>query len=317
MLDNVASISGHQPVAPYEAGVILRAEQKRIAVAKPALTAVAGMRAMLNKLDFSLSHYTSELHVAWRKIREFEHQEFVPEFGNAIYWLAITLILVLEIPLNKSGLDMLGMTDTHGYLVAAFISVVGFAAAKGTARVLRQRPWVKGIRVDWIAAIGVNAVVLLMLWQIAVLRSADTSQTGSAMAYLFLQLAGYLAAAWLTYFQIDPIAERELLNRQAKNFQARVHGNWRERAALAKRHNELLASTRQALDDIASDACERIYIYRDHNIRARNGGDTPSYFNVAVPRHAFPPIALGALVDEHPETIGVVAGATDTKENSQ
>lgn len=225
MLDNVASISGHQPVAPYEAGVILRAEQKRIAVAKPALTAVAGMRAMLNKLDFSLSHYTSELHVAWRKIREFEHQEFVPEFGNAIYWLAITLILVLEIPLNKSGLDMLGMTDTHGYLVATFISVVGFATAKGSARVLRQRPWVKGIRVDWIAAIGVNAVVLLMLWQIAVLRSSDTSQTGSAMAYLFLQLAGYLAAAWLTYFQIDPIAERELLNRQANNLQAQVHGN--------------------------------------------------------------------------------------------
>jgi hypothetical protein len=317
MLDNVASISGHQPVAPYEAGVILRAEQKRIAVAKPALTAVASMRSVVNKLDYSLSHYTSELAAAWHKIREFEHQEFVPEFGSVVYWAAIILILVLEIPLNKSGLDTLGMTDFQAYFAAAFIAVVAFASAKGTARVLRQRPWIKGIRVDWIAAIVVNLVFLLMLWQIAVLRSSDSSQTGSAMAYLSLQLAGYLAAAWLTYFQIDPIGERELLNRQANGLETRVHETWQERTALAKRHNELLTSTRQALDDIASDACERVCIYRDHNIRARNGGDTPSYFRVAVPRHAFPPIALGALVDEHPETIGVISGAPDKKGNSQ
>jgi hypothetical protein len=317
MPDNVTPISGHQPVAPYEAGVILRAEQKRIAVAKPALTAIAGMRSAINKIDFTLTHYASELSAAWQKLGDFEQREYVSEFSGAVYWIAIILILGLEIPLNKSGLDMLGMSDMHAYLVAMFVAAVGFAAAKGSARVLRQRPWIAGLRADWVLAVGVNVIVLLMLWQIAALRSADESQKGSALAYLFLQLAGYAAAAWLTYFQIDPIPERELLNRQIDALEARVDRRWKDRATLAKRHNEIVTGTRQALDDVASDACERCYIYRDHNIRARNGGDAPSYFRVAVPRHAFPPIDLGGLVDEHPDTIGVISGAVEKKEHSQ
>lgn len=317
MVDGPQALTGrYQVVAPYEANLVAQAEQKRLSIARPALVALARLRASINRVDHSLAHHGEELNDARRRVREGDNRAYAAALSRLGYWVGVTLLLVLEMTLNKGALDQLRIEELHAWMSAGFISLVNFFAAKSSARVLRQWPSMIGEPAPWLIALAANAALVASLSLLAGLRAQEAAASGTGFVFLALQLAGYSAILFLSFHQIDPSSAREQLTRLIQLLETRVDVLWRERVALADRHNTGHEQAGVALRDIVQDCNERVYQYRDANMQARSG-PSPDFFNHALSPMVFEPIDLGHQVDPHPASVEAVIGDAPGKGDDQ
>jgi hypothetical protein len=335
MADTVTILAAQQVVAPYEANLIAQAQQKRLAMARPATRTLAGLRASLNRVDHALAHAAEIL--AEARSAGPGNRPYHADFSGVFYWAATIVILSLELALNKGAVEQLRMIPLHAWATAAFVSMMNFLCAKGTARVLRRRPWLIGRHPEWILALVATTTIIGALYQLGLLRALDMAgdaiQSGginislggslagggsaaapqagvatptSPWAFLLLQADGYLAVMLLSFFQIDPDEERDQLSKRTRAAEKRLHELWTQRERLAILHNRTLAAANSDVEEIAHDLQERISQYRDSNMRARGAAELPAFFNFAVSSEVLKPIELGLMVDEHPRSIGTV-----------
>jgi len=307
-------ITGFQPVGPYEARQLARAEQRRIRAAKARMAMLKGLHATVNRLDHSIRHHESELATTRDKIRDGDAREHRSEFNGRVYWALIAALLLLEVPLNMAALDFLRRPQIESLGMALFIGAVTALAAKFTGRVLRQKAWSDRAFRDWGLAVVFNLAFALAIWKVAELRGQLAGNASAGVTVLALQFVGYAAMVGFTFAHVDPDGTREQLTRLEAVQQQRLDSLWRERGRIADAYNKALADAQLSLAEIEHDAVERLMEYRDHNMHRRTE-TAPDYFRRPVTRALFHPIDFGAPLDAHPREIGEVIRHTTYKED--
>lgn len=304
---NAAAAPPLQRVAPYEAKLIARTEQWRVAVAGRAGPMLHALRSQLNQIDHDLQRRLSDLLRIETQIEAGQLHRFMPPFSRRAYTVLISAMLLLELPVNKAALDFLRLPKLESYALALFFALVNFVAAKCSARVFRQEPFDRPGWRSWAIAAATNLALLVTIFLVGQLRSLESHQASSAMTFFSLQLAFYVATLFLSFQVIAPSREAEQLNRRRDALRTEVNGLWNRRAHIAKTHNEKLEKARLRLIDLEADAQERVAEYRDGNRRARTDA-APSWFRHSIGSNVWRSLDLGHPVDEHPAAMGELIG---------
>lgn len=292
-----------QQVAPYEARLVARTQQWRVAVGERVGPRLHALRARLNEIDHDLTRRLRDLLGLEAEIEAGKLDRFMPPFGKVSYLSLVAAMLLLEMPVNKAALDFLRLPERDSYMVALFFALVNFVAAKCTARVFRQEPLgVRGWRA-WAVAVLTNTALLSAIYMVGQLRRLEADNAGSSVTFLSLQLAFYMGTLFLSFLVIPPSLEAEQANRRRDAGKAELDGLWKQRERLARVHNQDLEKARLRLLDLEADAEERVAEYRDGNMRFRTE-PAPSWFRQSVGTAVWRPLDLGHPVDEHPATIG-------------
>lgn len=288
-------------VAPLELRLIAEINQSRVGIAEQAVPQLHGLRARLNEVQHELGIKAGEVIDIQHEIVGSEVPQFVSPFG---WWpkVLIPVMLILELPVNKAALDFLRLPQFESYALAIFFALVNFAAAKSTARVIRQEPFSLSNVRPWAIAFITNLALLYMIFRVAELRSLEASLTTASWTFFALQLAFYLATLFLSYLTIAPSAEDEQLSLRLTKGRAALRSNWRKHAKVAKVYNRLRETTLLRIAKQEEAGLADVAEYRDHNLRARSDAG-PSWFSSPIPRTVWRPIDIGEPVDEHPEAI--------------
>lgn len=300
-------VAGTIDVAPYEATLIAQSEQSRHSVGEAAVGQVATLRSELNRVDYLLRREVDELETVYAAITASDGRAFEVEFKKPIFWGLAALIIAAEVPLNKVVLDAFQVGEWESWVVAIWLGVINFIAAKFVGKVLRQRSWETK---DWAAcsiAFCATVGVLFALYNLALLREglpapkdpAMAMVEGSPMALYALQAVAFVGCIAWSYFQVDPDRVREQLTARAKRIEGRTSALWSQRVTLAQAHNSAVMKSEASLSNLIHDCRERVSQFRDGNLSSRTG-EVPSYLLTAIPTTAFQPIQFGTPVDTHP-----------------
>lgn len=302
-------VADHHVVAPMEASFVAQAEQRRLKLAEPVAEQLAGLSSRVNELDFALEGEARELNAAWHQVNARDRRKYETEFSTRTYWLSMLLVVAIEIPLNAAALDFARLAAWETFVVAAGFGLLNFFGAKAVARVIRQNSWNDRAWRDWAIAACVVTTLGFALVQFAGLRQLDPLLGGSASAFLALQVTFFVTVAAVTYFHVDPDAEREQLHRRIAAGGRRLEKGHRQRAILARHYNARRAKVDLALDAIIHDTLDRIAQYRCGNLLRRSDAG-PAWMMQAVPRGVFRRIELPPLIDEAPKAIREVLATT-------
>ncbi len=323
-LEVVARVS-ETVVSEYCGNLISQCEQKRIAVARGAATTVAELRSQINRLDHWLQRDAAELERETAASRAAGDEEYMPPFyAKALVWIAMA-ISVLEVFVNKYGMDGLRMTESASWAMALLAALCLFLLSKLTGRVLRQRPWRQG---EWggVAAAAVfNVAMVFTTIHIADARAFMAEQEAAAeglavmkgmeAGFIAFVLLGYGVMLFAAYINTPPCAAAEQRKARIAALRQAVDQRWQERGELARRYNTVLVKAHHDLAALLQDLAERSFQYRDG---VKRGGMMPAYFRHALPLDAVTPIHLGEMIDPQPESIASLVGKeTDVEAEAQ
>lgn len=297
-----------QPMAPEEAAMVATAEGMRMRAVRRAAPRLFGLRSEINRLDAILRD-RSEAHARLSAYASDAGRDgWAPPFPPLFYWVFISAMLVLEVPVNAAALDLLRLPALESVMLALFMALANLLAAKYSGRVLRQ--W-NGLREQWrslgLVAI-VNVTLLLALGMTAHLRAEASGHPGSTLSFLALQLLFYAVALIASCLHTPPCAvaeqEHRLLQRAARS----VERAWTARARVARRHNVALERLQAELRAIEQACARRVFERRAR--LARGPGQVPAFFREPVTAANFQPLDLGRPVDLEPQPLGAVAPGT-------
>lgn len=319
-LELVARV-GETVVSEYCGNLISQCEQKRIAVARGAATSLAELRSQINRLDHWLQRDTAELARETAASQAAGDAQYMPPFyARALVWIAVA-ISVLEVFVNKYGMDGLRMTESASWAMALLAALCLFLLSKLTGRVLRQRPWRQG---EWggVAAAAVfNAAMVFTAIHIADARAFMAEQEaaadglavmeGMAGGFIAFVLLGYGVMLFAAYINTPPCADAEQRKARIAALRKDVDQRWAERGALAKSYNTALAKAHHDLEALLQDLAERSFQHRDG---VKRGGMMPAYFRHALSLDAIKPIHLGEMIDPQPASITALVGKQLTAE---
>lgn len=303
-------VTGFQPVAAYEAGLIEEANQERLKLGERVGPRLAAMHAHINRLDFKLAGYASDLAHARRELAQSGIGEFFAPLNWVGFHLLTLLLICLETPVNKAALDFLRLQEWESYFLAVFFGLLNLLAAETSARVLRQNAWADKAWRSWTVAFAANAMLLAALWYVSELRGTMASGSSgpavdSSFTFFALQLFCYVAVLLGSFLQINPSFKGEQLGKRIARLEKELGRVWGPRAQIAERYNLALTKANFELQSIIHDCLKKIAQFRDASMH-RLKDSAPSYFHQAVASQAFLPIHLGVPIDEHPATIGQV-----------
>ena len=319
----VVAVVGETVVSEYCGNLVSQCEQRRVTVARTAATALAELRSQINRLDHWLQRDGAELARETAASQAAGDAQYMPPFyAKALVWIAIA-ISVLEVFVNKYGMDGLRMTESASWAMALLAALCLFLLSKLTGRVLRQRPWREG---EWggVAAAAVfNLAMVFTTIHIADARAFMAEQEaaaeglavmeGMAGGFIAFVLLGYGVMLFAAYINTPPCAHAEQRKARIAALRQDVDQRWQERGELARRYNTALAKAHHDLEALLQDLAERSFQYRDG---VKRGGMLPAYFRHALPLAAVKPIHLGAMIDPQPDSIAALIGkqAADTEE---
>ena len=306
---------GEATVSEYCGNLVSQCEQKRIAVARGAATMLAELRSQINRLDHWLQRDAAELAREAAASQAAGDAQYMPPFyAKHFAWLAL-VVSVLEVFVNKYGLDGLRMPESASWAMALLLAFCMFALSKLTGRVLRQRSWRYG---QWgVVAImaAFNVALIFSTIHIADARAFMAEQEAAAegLAVMEGMAAGFVAIVLLTYgvmlfaayINTPPCADAEQRKARIAALRQAVDQRWAERGTLAKSYNTALAKAHHDLEALLQDLAERSFQYRDG---VKRGGMMPAYFRHALPLDAVKPIHLGEMIDPQPASIAALIG---------
>ena len=311
----VVALIGETAASEYCGNLVSQCEQKRIAIARHAAMMLADLRTQINRLDHWLKRDATELAQETAAAQRAGDKDFVPGFPVRVFWAIAVGISVLEVGLNKSGMDGLGLTDKASWAVALLFSSCLFLLSKLTGQALRQQPWQRG---EWGGvAIGAffHAAMVLATIHIAEARAFMSAQEarkegleilqGGETGFVALVLLGYGVMLFASYRNTPPSAEAEQRMGRIAALRKAVDKRWQERVELARGYNSTLAQASHDLEAMAQDLAERSYQFR---CGVKRGGQTPAYFRHALPLGALKPVHLGHMIDPQPKSIAAVVG---------
>jgi hypothetical protein len=313
-LEVVARV-GEATVSEYCGNLVSQCEQKRIAVARGAATMLAELRSQINRLDHWLQRDAAELARETAASQAAGDAQYMPPFyAKALVWIAMA-ISVLEVFVNKYGMDGLRMTESASWAMALLAALCLFLLSKLTGRVLRQRPWRQGEWGGVAAAALFNAAMVFTAIHIADARAFMAEQEaaaeglavmeGMAGGFIAFVLLGYGVMLFAAYINTPPCADAEQRKARIAALRQAVDQRWAERGTLAKSYNTALTKAHHDLAALLHDLAERSFQHRDG---VKRGGMMPAYFRHALPLDAVKPIYLGEMIDPQPTSIAKLVG---------
>lgn len=302
-------------VSEYCGNLIAQCEQKRIAIARRAAATLADLRTQINRIDHWLARDAGELARETAAAKRAGDEKYHPPFPPAAYWIIAVLVSVLEVFINKSAMDGLGLTDEGSWAAALMFSACLFLLSKLSGQALRQQTRSSG---EWggvaIGALFHIAMVLAVL-HFAEARSFMAAQLAAAeglkileggeAGFVALVLLGYGVMLFASYRNTPPSAGNEQRIARIEALRAAVDSRWEDRVKLARGYNTILAEAHHDLAALLQDLAERSYQFR---CGVKRGGLMPSYFQHALPLNAVKPIHLGQMIDPQPESIASLVG---------
>lgn len=306
---------GETVVSEYCGNLVSQCEQRRITVARSAATTLAGLRSQINRLDHWLRRDATELARETIASQVAGDAQYIPPFyAKALVWIAIA-ISVLEVFVNKYGMDGLRMTESASWAMALLAALCLFLLSKLTGRVLRQRPWRQG---EWggVAAAAVfNLAMVFTTVHIADARAFMAEQEAAAEGLAVMEgmvggfiafvLLGYGVMLFAAYINTPPCADAEQRKARIAALRQAVDQRWGERGRLAESYNTTLAKAHHDLEALLQDLAERSFQFR---CGVKRGGMMPGYFQQALPLAAVKPIHLGEMIDPQPDSIAALLG---------
>ncbi len=301
-----------RPVAPIEAKWIRHAEIDTAEHARTWAGRASSLRAQVNRLDHAFRDTLGQYAFMHRQHREKDFAGFHPKYPRGLYWPLLGLAALLETPLNNSALGLLNMDQAETWMVAASIGVLNVLGASFVGAKVRQSAGgMAGLR-DWILVGLVLAIALGVMLGLAGLRMDDlamkVSQAGIAgsawnfAAFVGLQLLFFVVGVVFTYNMHSPDAELERLLKDKGRLRRQLEGIWKERAALASRHDQALGEVRAGITKVREDCLAKMAEYRDHNMRSRST-PAPSWMHRELDHAVFVPLDLGTPLDREPPSI--------------
>ncbi len=313
-LEVVAPI-GETVASEYCGNLVSQCEQKRIAIARRAATTLADLRTQINRLDHWLKRDATELAQETAAAQRAGDKDFVPGFPVRVFWAIAVGISVLEVFVNKYGMDGLRMTDSASWAMSLLAALSIFLLSKLTGQVLRQRPWQQGEWGGVTVAVIFNVALVAAAMHIADARAFVAKEEaaiehlnvmeGMEAGFIAFVLLGYGVMLFASYRNTPPSAEAEQRLGRIAALRKAVDKRWQERVALARGYNGTLAQASHDLEAMAQDLAERSYQFR---CGVKRGGQTPAYFRHALPLGALKPVHLGHMIDPQPESIAAVVG---------
>jgi hypothetical protein len=313
-LEVVARV-GETAVSEYCGNLVSQCEQKRIAIARQTAIMLAELRDQINRLDHWLRRDAAELARETRASTAASDEQYMaPFYARALIWIAAA-ISVLEVFVNKYGMDGLRMTESASWAMALLAALCLFLLSKLSGRVLRQRSWRHGEWGGVAVAVVFNIAMVFTTIHIADARAFMAAQEAAAdglavmdgmeAGFIAFVLLGYGVMLFASYINTPPCAVAEQRKARIAALREAVDKRWEERGKLARSHNTALAKAHHDLAALLQDLAERSFQHRDG---VKRGGMMPAYFRHALPLDAVKPIHLGHLIDPQPDSIAAVVG---------
>lgn len=310
----VAAVS-ETVVSEYCGNLISQCEQKRIVVARRAATAIADLRSQINRLDHWLQRDANELARETAASVGAGDKEYMPPFyAKYFLWFAV-IVSVLEVFVNKYGMDGLRMTESASWAMSLLAALCLFGLSKLTGRVLRQRPWQHGEWGSVAIAVAFNIALAFSTIHIADARAFMAAEEaaleglavmqGMEAGFIAFVLLGYGVMLFAAYINTPPCAVAEQRMARIAALRQAVDKRWEARVQLARGYNTTLAQAHHDLAALLQDLAERSFQFR---CGVKRGGQMPSYFRHALPLNAVQPIHLGQMIDPQPESIAALVG---------
>lgn len=306
---------GETVASEYCGNLVSQCEQKRIAIARRAATTLADLRTQINRLDHWLKRDATELAQETVAAQRAGDKDFVPGFPVRVFWAIALGVSVLEVFVNKYGMDGLRMTDSASWAMSLLAALSIFLLSKLTGQVLRQRPWQQGEWGGVAVAVIFNVALVVAAMHIADARAFVAKEEaaiehlnvmeGMEAGFIAFVLLGYGVMLFASYRNTPPSAQAEQRMGRVAALRKAVDKRWQERVALARGYNGTLAQASHDLEATAQDLAERSYQFR---CGVKRGGQTPAYFRYALPLGALKPVHLGHMIDPQPESIAAVVG---------
>lgn len=300
-----AGVERFQSVAAEEAVLVAQTEAQRLVVVERYAPKIFGMRSELNRVDDVLADRADSYARLLHRCGGIGNVAWIPPFAPWIYWTAMLVMVILEIPVNAAAIDLLRLPVAESHMFATFVALANLVAAKFTARAVRQWDVDQApARSLAIAAIA-NAALLAGLLALAWMRADAVAGVGSPLAFLALQLMFYTVALLASYFQTPPSAETEQDSAQLRRAEHQLRQTWKERARLARYHNIALARIQSKVRRLEHDCARRIA-----HCRSRCWAGSPDAEPLEpITQANFQPLELGEPVDHHPVCIDAVVAA--------
>lgn len=298
-------VERHQSVTAEEAALVAQTEARRLAIVNRHARTLFGTRSELNRVDDILSDRAETYARSVARFGALGGVAWTPPFAPWLYWVAMLLMLVLEIPVNAAAIDLLRLPEVESVMLATFFAIANIVAAKYTGRALRQwSPDHAPVRTIAIAVIA-NISLLAGLFALARMRAEAVDGAGSPWAFLVLQLMFYAIALFAAYMQTSPIAEAEQDAAQLRRVERQLRRAWTQRARLARVHNVSLARIQLQVRRAEHECARRVA-----ELRARRWPDVPGATPLEpITTANFQPLDLGEPVDHHPVSIDVLVPA--------
>ena len=304
---------GSQMLAAYEADLVAKCEQKRIAIARPAAVRVARFRSEIDRIDHWMARDAASLAATdAARSSEADAGRFEKPWPTFAYWLAMIAIATSEVWVNKLAFDYAASDNIGSFALAASASAYMFMLGKFTAKLLRQKPWRQG---DWNGvwlAVPCNLLILGLAWFIGTARATMATDVaaskhhalvpGIGFGFALFMLLGYVAMLYASYWFVDPSSHREQLDAREDRLRPKVDGLCRQREKLASEHNQLVVRASLELEQMVQDCIERVTQFRDGNFQ--QNPHAPSWFRLALPTAMVKPIHIGELIDTDPRVMG-------------
>ncbi|UCV22550.1 hypothetical protein [Ferribacterium limneticum] len=320
-------VYGSTDVTPYEANVIGETAEKIHATEEKAQKESKGLREKVCVIDIQLQNLLMEFNHHFRVLAELGFPEVKPFITPTLLYFLLGFIFLAEIPLQASVLAGFRiLDDTEIYIVALGMAVLWLLAGKAMATGIRRLESSDSDRRKE-AAMLIFAGILAMLALIAMaiarqsfgeqqVATTGTSVMSGATAtgLLLLQLAFFAISVFVVYISLPR-------NRQAGESRSittrlipKIMKLAEQREKYSSRYNAIQRISTAKVEQHKAFA-RRLTSEYFEELHTRGGGN----LGQAAPWQEgwFPPLSLGAPLEEHPpllqDTLAKIASFHQTK----
>jgi len=214
--------------------------------------------------------------------KKIERSEPNVDLTRGKYYVLMTLFILGEIPMNSLAFSVFGESQIFTWVMALGVAVAipWIAHAVGILLKRGSVPW-------WKSGIGVATLLLLTvggllaIGYVRVMYLGDLSSAGATAsfsnskfigaAFVGLNLVILAAALLCSYFAHDKDPLLEHLHRKTNKINKKMR-------KIEAKHNEIVTSQEQEVNQIHQQAQENIYYYRKINQRERPDHEKPKSF---------------------------------------
>lgn len=301
-------VSGSTEVTPYEANITGETNEKIHAEEEKAQTKSKGLREKVCVLEMAMINLIMEFNYHFGKLAELGFPEIKPFINSKLLFVLLGGIFLAEIPLNATMLEGMGFDEAEVYVVAVGMALWCLLVGKAMANAIRRLEFSDPDRKKETAmSIAAWIGTVLALLAMAIARHSYGEQmaaTGNggmsnamAIGLLLLQLAFFIGAVYVAYIALPRDRQAAASRSICTRLSIKIMKLAEQREKYSSRYNAIQRASTARVEQHKAFARRLIAEYFEE-LHTRGGGN----LGQAAPWQEgwFPPLSLGAPLEEHP-----------------